>query len=181
MPKAPLNLEPANADAPPRRFEANIELPSVTWLNRELENPPRMAALPNRESLKVELRKAEPRAAKFETARDEEIAEFIAWDEPKADERVPAEKPLEVVALPATEPCAAAPAPNERQPVDIMRDPVAAPRVPGEPANPRIPEALVTRAELPKLCQRPSATAGEPKCAFEREPAPERPAKPFEP
>jgi hypothetical protein len=81
-----------NPDAPseepfvPRRLLPNIELPKLKWPNCEPEN----REAPN----------AEPalRAAKFDSARVDEIAEFIPLAEVVPKERVPEERPLEAVA-----------------------------------------------------------------------------------
>lgn len=118
-----MNRDVPNRDVPnrdvlvPKRLLPNIEFPRVKWLNRDPENrEPLTAEFPNRAPPNAD---APLRAAKFDSARDEEIVEFRPLPEVAPSERVPDEKPDETEELPRT---VEAP-PNEFQPVELVAEP----------------------------------------------------------
>jgi hypothetical protein len=131
-------------------------LPRVKWLKREVELAvlPR-EVLPNREPVSAELPKAEVRPAKFDAAREGDMAEFIAWAEfmpvPREAERLlegaMAEERPEADALPR----APAVPPKPRFAAEAVPDAATLPRVAAPPAAP------------PKPCHCPSAIADLPK------------------
>lgn len=160
------NREPVSREGfVSKRLPPNIEMPRLKWLKREAENrePPNVVP-PKRElgipaPLKAELPNRDPpnteplRAAKFDSARDGEIAEFsppLVQGAP--NERVPDKNPSETEVPPR----AAEVPPNERQPVEVIAE-LRAPPLIAEP-NPR-PEPLVDPAERPDDCPQVAAMA----------------------
>ena len=148
-------------------------MPRVKWLNREVEAVVLARELPaNRELLSAEFPNAEVRPAKFDAAREGDIAEFMAWAEviPALRE---AERPLDgamVEARPEAEalPRAADAPPKPRYPAEA------------EPDAATLPRAAAPPAALPKPCHCPSAIADLPKWTFVGGAAPGRLPKPPE-
>jgi hypothetical protein len=141
-------------------------LPRLKWLNREVEPAVLPRELPlNREPVSAELPKAELRPAKFDAAREGDIAEFIAWAELipvlREAERLLDDAMDEAGALPR----AAAVPLKLRFPADAVPDAATLPRAAAAP---------------PKPCHCPSAVADLPKWTFVGGAAPGRPAKPPE-
>jgi hypothetical protein len=134
-----------------------VELPRLKWLNREPEVAvlPR-EVLPNREPVSAELPKADVRPAKFDAARDGDMAEFIARAEliPALRE---AESPLDGAMA------------EERPEVDALPRAADVPPKPRYPAEPVPDAAMLPRAAAvppaapPKPCHCPSAIADLPK------------------
>ncbi len=110
------------------------------------------AAFPNRELPKTEVPESVLLAAKFDSARDDEIAEFIPLEEVMPKDRVPEEKSLEAMAPRAVD----AP-PNECQLVDIIEELRAL--APTPELNPR-PAPLAAPGERPNECHWRSAMTG---------------------